>query len=313
MLIETTVVVALSVTILGVKFSQPGGINLSAFDPHNVSGLSGFWIAMILGVLAFCGFDVVSTAAEEAHAPREHLPKAILLTVIGIAIFWAINAWIFTLSTPPSVVQQYTRAGLTAVTPIARAYWGWGDLAVILTAFTGLSAVYLSSIQGTSRIAFALARHGLLPAPLARLSQEKQVPRNAVLGVLAAVILFDLGSLYLLGNGLDAFTWWANALVFFATLTFLSVNVANTVYFWRRERGRFRFFRNLLVPLIGVVLNVYLLCSAFFSVLWGGDWRTGKSVVIACVALLGLQMIAVGWVRFASPDRLAQSEPIGVR
>jgi len=30
---------------------------------------------MILGALAFCGFDVVSTVAEEANAPREHLPK----------------------------------------------------------------------------------------------------------------------------------------------------------------------------------------------------------------------------------------------
>ena len=311
MLIETLVVVALSITILFVKSREPGAISFSAFDPRKANGLSGFWIAMILGVLAFCGFDVVSTAAEEAHAPREHVPKAILLTVFGIAVFWALNAWVFTLSIPVEQVRRYTTQGLTAVTPMAQIYWGWGSLIVVLTAFTGLTAVYLSSMQGASRIVFALARHGLLPQGLARLSGEKRVPKNAVLTILVGVILLDLGTLYLLGNGLDSFTWWANALVFFATFTFLAVNVANTVFFWRFARDQFRIIRNLLVPLIGALLNGYLIYAAFFSSLWAADWRTGKSVVIACSALLGLQISAVIIVRIFIPGLLAQSTPLG--
>lgn len=266
MVFETLVVMTLSITILIVKCGQPGGINFEAFNPHYARGFSGFWAAMIFGVLDYCGFDVVSTAAEEAHAPREYLPKAILLTVIGIAVFWALNAWVFTLSTPDDLVRQYTDQGLTAVTPMAQAYWGWGNLIVIVTAFTGLTAVYISSMQGVSRIVFALARHGLLPVSLARLKGERRVPKNAVLSLLSAVIILDLVSLFLLGNGLDSFTWWANALVFFATLTFLSVNVANALYFWRFARTRFSWARNMLVPLFGVLLNAYLIYAAFFSV-----------------------------------------------
>ena len=70
MIVESLVVLALSVTILLVKSGQPGGIQFAAFDPHHASSVSGFWTAMILGVLAFCGLDVVSTAAEEARAIR---------------------------------------------------------------------------------------------------------------------------------------------------------------------------------------------------------------------------------------------------
>ena len=312
MVMETLVVLALSLTILIVKSGEPGGIHLAPFDPHQASSLSGFWLAMILGVLAFCGFDVVSTAAEEAHAPREHLPKAILLTVVGIALFWAANAWIFTLSTPPEQVRQYTAQGLTAVTPMAQVYWGWGSLIVILTAFTGLTAVYISSVQGTSRIVFALARHGLLPAALARLSTDKRVPRNAVVSILVAVIVLDLGSLYVLNNGLESFTWWANALVFFAALTFLAVNIANGLYFWRCARSRFGVFKNLVVPIIGALLNAYLVYAAFFSALWAGDWRTGKSVVVACVLVLATQIGAVVWVRIFKPELLTRGTPIGV-
>jgi len=301
MIIETLVVLALSITILVVKSTQPAGINFSAFDPHHASSITGFWTAMILGVLAFCGFDVVSTAAEEAHAPREHLPRAILLTVIGIAVFWAVNAWAFTLSTPNEQVRRYTAEGLTAVTPMAEVYWGAGNLMVILTAFTGVTAVYISSMQGASRIVFALARQGLLPSSLARLNGEKRVPRGAIWSILAAVIVLDVGSIELLGNGLDSFTWWANALVFFATLTFLSVNIANISFFWRCARKQFGLVGNLLLPLLGALLNAYLIYAAFFTSLWSGDWRTGKSVVVACVALLTVQVGAAICLRMFNP------------
>jgi amino acid transporter len=312
MVVETAVVVALSITILIVKSAQPGAVNLSAFDPHQARSLSGFWTAMILGVLAFCGFDVVSTAAEEANAPREHLPKAILLTVIGMAIFWALNAWVFTLSTPSEKVLDYTVHGLTAVTPMAQTYWGWGNVIIIITAFTGLTAVYISSVQGASRIVFALARHGLLPAVLSRLTGERRVPTPAVWSVIISVIVLDLGSLTVLDSGLDSFTWWANALVFFATLTFLAVNIANTLYFWRFARPRFGMVKNLLVPLVGALLNAYLIYAAFLAALWSGDWRSGKSVVVACIALLALQVSAVIYVRLFKPQLLRQGMPIGV-
>jgi len=311
MIVETLVVIALSATILIVKAGEPGAINLSPFDPHQANGLSGFWAAMILGVLAFCGFDVVSTAAEEAHAPREHLPKAILLTVVGIAIFWAINAWVFTLSTPVEKVREYTLHGLTAVTPMAQTYWGWGSLIVIGTAFTGITAVYISSLQGSSRIVFALARHGLLPSVFARLAGDKRVPRNAVLGVIVVVLVLDMITLSVLKSGLDSFTWWANALVFFATLTFLAVNVANILFFLRLARNQFRFIQNLLLPLVGAILNAYLIYAAFFSTLWSGDLRTGRSVVILCLALLALQVVGVVYVRLFKPQLLGHVAPIG--
>ncbi len=309
MVIETLVVVALSITILVVKSSA---LSLAPLDPHHGRSLAGFWSAMILGILAFCGFDIVSTAAEEAKAPREYLPKAILLTVIGIALFWALNAWAFTLAISDDQVRRYTAEGLTTVTPIARAYWGWGNLSVILTAFTGVTAVYISGIQGASRITFALARHRLFPAFLANLEGEKRVPRNAVISLLLGVVLLDVGTLLLLGNGLDSFTWWANALVFFATLTFLAVNVANIGFFWRFRRHGFSFLKNLVVPVLGVMLNAYLIYAAFFSSLWSADWRTGKSVVIVCLALLVLQIGVLLTIGVFKGALLSQGPPLGV-
>ena len=151
-----------------------------------------------------------------------------------------------------------------------------------------------------------------LPRVLARLSGETRVPQNAVLPALCAVVVLDLLSLCLLRNGLESFTWWANALVFFATLTFLAVNVANTCFFWRLARERFRLIENLPVPLLGVVLNAYLIYAAFISTLWAGEWRTGKSVVLVCVALLVAQLSMVAYLRVRRQWLFEQPAPITV-
>lgn len=311
MLIETFVVLALSATILLFKSQEPGGINLGPFNPsHATQGVMGFWSAMVVGVLGFCGFDVVSTAAEEAHAPRTHLPRAIFITLIGMAVFWAVNSWAFTLGIPLERVVEYTRAGVPAVTGIAERYWGFGSLTVDLIAFTGVTAVYLSCVQGASRIVFALARHRLLPRIFGRVGGKRRVPRNAVLGVLVCAVVVDLVTLFVLRNGLDTFNWWSFALVFFATLTFMAVNLANAIYFFRFAREDFKFTTNLLVPVVGFLVNAYLLYAAFFSALWSSDLPTGRSVVVGCLLVLVIEIAAVIYMRSFSPELFRQDAPI---
>jgi amino acid transporter len=310
MLIESFVVLALSATILFLK-GREGGIDFGAFNPgHATQGLTGFWSAMVVGVLGFCGFDVVSTAAEEAHAPRTHLPRAIFITLVGMAVFWALNAWVFTFSIPVKEVVAYTRAGIPAVTGIAARYWGFGSLTVDMIAFTGVTALYLSCVQGSSRIVFALARHGLLPAMFGRLAGERRVPRNAVLGTLTCAVVLDLVTLVVLRNGLDTFNWWSFALVFFATLTFMAVNLANAIYFFRFARQDFSLFSNLLVPIVGFFVNAYLLYAAFFSALWSSDLPTGRSVVVGCLIILAVEVGAAIYMRSFSPGLFRQDAPI---
>lgn len=312
MTMETAVVLALSATILAAQSRVQGAINFDAFDLGSATnGMSGVWAGLILGVLAFCGFDVVSTAAEEAKAPRDYVPRAIMITIVGVALFWSLNAWVLTLSTPHENVLDYMDDGLTAITPIARQYWGWGNLIVILTAFTGLIAVYISCVQGASRILFALARHRLLPGPLTALGGEKRVPYKAILTVTVGSVLIGFLSLYILKQGLAVFVWWSNALVFFALLTFSAVNLANMLYFMRVMPERFGLIGNLVVPIVGLTVNLYLIHAAFFTALWAGPVESGKSVVVACVAIFLLQALGVLLVRMLRPDLLKGAAPIG--
>jgi amino acid transporter len=193
---------------------------------------------------------------------------------------------------------------------LAREYWGKGSILVILTAFSGLFAVYITGALGASRIIFALSRHGLLPRSWSQLVGCGRVPKRALHVVFSLVILGDLVLLLLLGNGLAAFNWWANALVFFAMLTFAAVNVANICFFRRSAVARFRILTNLVVPAIGAVSTLYVLYEMFFVALWSADWATGRSVVVFATSLFLLYVLVVVLIGKLAPHRLQGEAPI---
>ena len=194
MLIETGVVLALSATILWVKAGQAGALNLGPFNPADAQthGLSGFWAAIILGMLAFSGFDVIATAAEEAQAPRQHVPRVLIIAVVGVALFWAVNAWVLTLLTPLTQVLEYNAEGLTAITPVARVYWGWGNVLVVATAFTGRTGNLHR--ERTGRVAPHLRPGSPRPATAILRETERRKARPAKRGTDRSVDLRCHGS-----------------------------------------------------------------------------------------------------------------------
>jgi amino acid transporter len=291
MTVEVVVVTALALTIVNVQARNIDGLNVAAFNPTSATaGLHGFLNALLLGILGFAGFDVVSAAAEETHTPKEAVPRAILITVLAIGIFWALVSWSFTLSMPDEAVRQYSRGGLTAVTPMAKLYWGHGNILVILTALAGCAAVYVPSALGASRILFALARYGWLPSALLRANQTGTVPLNAMHFVYAVAVAAVTISVTVFGNAIEAFVWWSNALVFFLAITFTGVNIAAYLFFGKRDSNR-SVWSGRIIPILGVMINVYVLICAFFGTLLQQPWKVGKSIVALCLLVSFCQIL----------------------
>jgi putrescine importer len=310
MSIEVLVVVALAMTIIVNKLIN-GGFSLAPFNPGEIhGGVSTFWTAIILGILSFTGYDVISTVAEEAKAPRRLLPKATLLSCVLVGIFWALGAWAFSISVPVSEVAKLTASGLTAATPIADQYWHWGRIFVILTALTAAAAVYIVTVVGSSRVYYAMARERTLPGsrPLSELNNRFQVPWNAMHLVYAFVLAGIIITTALLGQALDSFVWWAGVIVFFALITYAFVNLANIVYFRRFARDRFNWFLNGLVPVVGIGIDVYLIYKSFFKTLWNNGWRLGRSIVVFSLALVLLAVLYTLYLKLRAPDRLEKRE-----
>lgn len=317
MAIEVAVVTLLCVVIIVVQ-AQAGKFSLAPFDPGQltpppgVSVWNAFFASMILGVVSYTGFDVISTVAEETRSPRTIIPRATLIACIGVGLFWAFSSWALSIAVPMSQVNDLVSAGLTPVVPIAHQFLGSFDLIVIITALTAATGVFVACAVGATRVAFAMGREGTLPRVFGRLNGRTQAPWNAghlVFGLtLVAAVVWPLWLTNTSTGAPDpfaAFIWFIGALTFFSLVVFIFVNLANILYF-RPSSGRsFNPITNLIIPVIGIAVDLVVLYNAFFLSLWNApDFRLGQAVVWVSFIGLAAAVVYTLWIRSARPDLL---------
>jgi APA family basic amino acid/polyamine antiporter len=181
------IVILLGIVVL-VLFAVAGVLSLRAdlLTPFLPAGFGGVAAATLVTFLAFGGFDMVAAAGEEVVDPRRNLPRAIILTlflVLGLYVLVALAA----VGTLPSQ-QLATEAPLAVAAEqlVGPAGGVLMAIAALLTTAATANAVLIV----TSRISFAMARDGLLPAGLATVARSTRVPwvTIALNGVLFAVV-----------------------------------------------------------------------------------------------------------------------------
>jgi basic amino acid/polyamine antiporter, APA family len=141
-------------------------------------------------IFVYGGYDVVPVPAGEALDPRRHVPSALIMTILAV----------MTVMTLAQVVAQSVLPDLAAhSTPMADAaavFLGSGGALLIgagsVVSMTGNNA---GQILTGSRMLFALAEHGELPAFFGRVHPRFRTPANAVLFTsIVAVMLALSGS-----------------------------------------------------------------------------------------------------------------------
>ena len=187
-------IVAASVLSL-VAFSVFG---LASFDAGNLrpfapAGPRGTLEAAALLFFAYTGYARVATLGEEVREPRTTIPRAILITVFGTSALY-LAVMLAAVGGAGAGVLAGSPAPLAAAAE--RVGPPWLAAAVSAGAVAAMLGVLLSQLLGLSRMAFAMARRGDLPAALARVDARTGAPGRAVLAVGAgAALAAGLGSL----------------------------------------------------------------------------------------------------------------------
>lgn len=305
--IEVVVAFLLCATILVKNVSK---LSFEPFNPNALGGLGseGIGLALIIMVLSYTGFDVISTVAEESHSPRSMIPKATIIATVGVAAFWIFGAYALSIAVPTEQVGDLVASGMTPVVPIAADYWGAGKVLVILTALTAATGVFVACAVGASRVLFAMGREGTLPSVFGGLHPKYKTPWTAqhlVFGI--SIFATVVWPWWLDGNIVRAFIWWAGAIAFFALVTYLFVNLANILYFNRIAPSKRNWLTNIIVPIVGLIVDGWVLYKAFFESLWKiEDFRDGKSIILACLIVAVVGIVYVYWVRTSRPHLMQQ-------
>ncbi len=232
--------------------------NLHPFMPYgfaksvDAGGVEhGVMAAAAIIFFAFYGFDAISTAAEETRNPGRDLSIGIVGSMVGCTLIYVLVA------AAAVGALSYTVFGKSAE-PLALILreLGQGGAAKVIgaAAVIALPTVLLAFLYGQSRIFFVMARDGLLPRGLSKVSARTGTP--VAMTAVTAVLVAALAGV----ARLDEIAALANA----GTLAAFTAVALCMLVLRVREPGRTRLFRTPLAWVVGPVAIagcVYLFCS----------------------------------------------------
>jgi APA family basic amino acid/polyamine antiporter len=258
-------------------------------------GWSAFGAMVLAALWAYDGWNNLPMAAGEIRDARRTLPRATIGGMLAVLATYAlVNIGYFHALPFSDVVTASSDAYPEAPAVAARAatqFLGGTAQVVLAVAMTvsAISAMNGSMLTG-ARVPYAVARDGLAPAPLARLSAGAHVPAISVL------VQGALSCLLALSGSFDELT---DAVVF-ASWLFYALNSGSVVRLRKSDPGRERPFRVPgfpVVPFVFIALAILLIVNTI-----GTSPRPSA---------LGLGMTALGALVYVVFLRgKARSEPI---
>jgi len=231
--------------------------SLLGIDPA-VYGIAGVVAGASIVFFAFIGFDIVATTAEETKNPQRDVPRGILGSLVIVTVLYMAVSLVVT------GMQKYSDIEAGDPAPLASAFDAvgleWMGRLIAIGACIGLIVVVMILMLGQTRVAFAMARDGLLPRRLATVHPTFGTPYviTIVTGIAVAIIggFVDLATLV--------------NLVSIGTL-FAFVLVSIGVVILRRRRPDLE--RSFRTPAVYVVATAsVLLCFYLMLNLTGGTW-----------------------------------------
>jgi APA family basic amino acid/polyamine antiporter len=258
------VVLKLAVVLLfiffGWQYVNPD--NWKPFIPPNTGpfgefGWSGIFRGAGLIFFAYIGFDVVSTAAQEAKNPQKDMPKGILGSLVICTLLYVMVSLTLT-----GLVRYDT---LNVPHPVAFAIeqikqLSWLRPFITLGAVLGLGSVVLVMLLGQSRVFYSMSRDGLLGPWAGKVHPKYRTPYLSTIyvGIIVAVITGTF-PIQILGELVNIGTLLAFVLV------------CAGVWILRVKRPDLdRPFRTPLVPLVPI-LGI-LSCLGLMATLPGDTW-----------------------------------------
>ena len=224
-----------------------------------------------LAVLAYMGFDGISTLSEEAKKPSDVLP-ATVLTCVAIGLLSALEVYAAQLVWPGA--DRFPDLD-TAFSFVAQRAWAPLFGVVGLTLIVGSVGGGITGQLAAARLLYGMGRGGALPKSFfGAIDPKRHVPRNNVLFLGAFTVCASL-ILPLIAGEATGFELASSLLNFGALIAFMGVNASAFMRFFLRAPKRT--MMNFAMPASG-----FLVCL----LLW---WNLSTQARI-----LGLVWMAIG-------------------
>lgn len=270
--LEVGILLVFAIAALANGGPEPWSLAPFSFDSVFLAPAAG--TLFVIGFGAYLGFESTAIYAEEAKRPERTIPRATIIAVGFLAIFYAFTFWILTVAFGVDGVIELARSDAFEVMVIM----GTEDLAGAWAAFvmkilivTSFFACVLAFHNACTRYFFSLGREGLLPRALGRTSAKSQSPAAASLTLSALCLIVVVIAILVqadpfLGLALWTYATGVQGLVFAQAIAAIAV-----LFYFLKDRRGYSVWRVIVAPAVGALGLIlgYILIITNFEVVTG--------------------------------------------
>lgn len=227
--------------------------DVAHFSQHipAVTGVAGFFAAMVSALWAYDGWNNVSMVSSEIINPGKNLPRALIFGTIAVIVtYLLINVAYFYVLSPEQVAGTHRLAADMMTSLYGVAAGKAVSIAVLISIFAALNG----SILTGGRVPFAMARDGLFFKSIAVVQPKFRTPGNSM-------IWLSLWSSVVILSG-----WYDdlyNFVIFGSWILYLMTAVSVFVLRWKQPNLNrpYRVLGYPVVPVLFIAVAAILLIS----------------------------------------------------
>lgn len=314
-------IVMLSISAVASLAHHPDGMSWASLSPLtalSTNGVAGgvVGLGLLMAFWSWVGFESTAIYGEESKDPKTIVPRATIIAVIGIGVFYTFIAWGVIVGNGPGKAVELA-SGATPFDLLyapAELYLGhWAVTVFEWLVLGGSFACALAIHNSAARYLFAFGRDGLLPRRLGEAHPKHASPWIASLtqSVFAAIVL-----VICVVSGADPYAVLFVLVGILATLCLLIVqtmsSVATVVYFHVKKQHpeTANWWRTLVAPILGgagMVYVIYLMVSNMSAAAGAASGTLFFKLIpyIVVGLFVGALALALYW-RTARPDLFAR-------
>lgn len=265
---ELSLLLILAFSVL-VGGGGPDGLMVEAVNPVNAFSTNGVaggtvGVGLLFAFWSWVGFESTAIYGEESKDPKKIVPRATMVAVIGIGVFYTFVAWMIVAGNgaEQSVALASGATPFDLIyTPMREFVGDWGVVAMEWFVLGGSFASALAIHSSATRYLFSFGRDGMLPRALGRSHPRHEAPSAASLVQTCFTGLVVIGCAV---TGVDPYGELFVLVAILATVALLFVQAMTcaAVINYFHVRGLHpetaRWWRTIVCPVIGGVAMLYV-------------------------------------------------------
>jgi amino acid transporter len=252
------ILILLAVSVHALISPGAGGVTFAPFNPANAPKGSDMFVAIILAIFTFTGFESTAPLAEETREPRRNVPRAMLISLFIVGVFVIFCLWAMMIGWGTAHLSSMITYGGNPVFDVAHRLWGPAWVLLLLAIINSLLSVSVATTNSSTRVIYAMGRTGALPRWFGEIDNRYGTPRNAIIAQTILTFGLGLGLGFAMG-AFNEFLMIGVAITVGLALLYMLACLGVVKFFLTEQRRAFNWLMHLVIPLVAAVAVGFVL------------------------------------------------------